>query len=436
MTTQTIEKTDYRAAFEGQKKSDSFSALRKDAFRSFSELGFPTTENEEWRYTNLARIAEANWQFEPELTRDPIALEKLQLGNPEWHRLVFVNGHFSKTLSSIGSLPASVNIQSLAEALKSDSIIVEQYLAKFADYKRDALTALNTAFIHDGAFIFIPRGVEIEKPIHFLFVSHDTGGQIIAQPRNLIVAGEMSKAVIVESYISLEDQRYFNNSVTEVVLAPGSNIDLYKDEKESINAYHVALTRVFVDRDASFNSTSIALGANLSRSGLHVALEGPGASCDLKGIYFVTGTQHVDNHLFVDHKKPQGISRQLYKGILDGHSTGAFSGKIFIHKDAQKTDAEQVNKNLLLSTGAKVDTKPQLEIFADDVKATHGAAIGQLSEEEVFYLKSRGMGEQNARALLTFGFASELVEKIKLDPIRWELDRIFWTRLQERPYER
>ncbi len=437
MPAKTLETTDYLKLFEasikGSKDPTWISALRKEAFASFRELGFPTREHEDWRYTNLAPVAEADWQLESGLCQDQIQIQKLQLGDPEWHRLVFVNGNFSPTLSSVSKFPAGVKAGSLCEALKSDSIIAEQYIGKFADHKNEALVALNTAFIHDGAFIFIPKGIEIDKPIHLLFVSHDTGKELIAQTRNLIVAGELSKAVIVESYISLEDHRYFNNSVTEVALGPGSNVDLYKDEKESINAFHIDTTRVSVDRNASFNSTSIALGADLSRSGLHVALDAPGAFCDLKGIYFVTGKQHVDNHLFVDHRKPNGTSKQLYKGILDGRSSGVFSGKIFIRKDAQKTDAEQTNKNLLLSEFAKVDTKPQLEIFADDVKATHGAAIGQLNEEEVFYLKSRGIGDQNARGLLTFGFASELVEKIKLNPIRWELDRIFWTRLQERP---
>ena len=432
MTVQAMEKTNYLAEFEKQKRKDSFAAARQAAMAAFIELGFPTRNHEEWKYTNVDPIVNSSFQFIVP-SADPISLQKLEIGNPEWHRLVLVNGIFSKELSSLSQLPSGVKVESLAFAIKSDSIIVEQYLAKIADYRKDAFTALNTAFISDGAFIFIPKNVSVDKPIHLLFVSHSKEGGIISQPRNLIVLGENAQAKVVESYVSLEDHNYFTNSVTEVVLTAGANLDYYKDQKESINAFHIGSLAVHQEKDSRFYSTSIALGAKLSRNNLSMDLDAQGVECDLKGIYFVTGTQHVDNHLFVDHKKPNGTSRQHYKGILDGHATGAFSGKIIIQKDAQKTDAEQTNKNLLLSEFAKVDTKPQLEIFADDVKATHGAAIGQLDEDEVFYLKSRGMSEQNARALLTFGFASELVEKIKLDPIRWELDRIFWTRLQERP---
>ena len=432
MAVQTVEKTNYLAEFEKLKIRDPFTAARQAAMAAFIELGFPTREHEEWKYTNVEPIVNTSFQFSVPAS-DPIALQKLEIGNPEWHRLVFVNGIFSKELSSVSGLPSGVKVESLAAAIKSDSIIAEQYLSKIADYRTDAFTALNTAFIQDGAFIFIPKNAIVEKPIHILNVSHSKSGGIISQPRNLIVLGENAQAKVVESYVSLEDHNYFTNSVTEVVLTASANLDYYKDQKESINAFHIGFVAVHQEKDSRFYSTSIALGAKLSRNNLSMDLDAQGVECDLKGIYFVTGNQHVDNHLFVDHKKPNGTSRQHYKGILDGHATGAFSGKIWIHKDAQKTDAEQTNKNLLLSEFAKVDTKPQLEIFADDVKATHGAAIGQLDEDEVFYLRSRGMSDQNARALLTFGFASELVEKIKLDPIRWELDRIFWTRLQERP---
>ncbi|MBI4970368.1 MAG: Fe-S cluster assembly protein SufD [Candidatus Omnitrophica bacterium] len=432
MMVQAVEKTNYLAEFQKRKSRDAFSALRQAAMAAFGELGFPTRDHEDWKYTNVEPIAASLFQLNAPAA-DPIALQKLEIGNPQWHRLVFVNGVLSKELSSTENLPAGVKVESLAGAIQSDSIIVEEYLSKIADYRVDAFTALNTAFIHDGAFVFIPKNVILAKPVHLMFVSHSWEGGIVSQPRNLLVAGEGSSATIVESYVTPEDHAYFTNSVTEIVLGKNAQMDYYKDQKESVNAFHVGSCAVRQEKASRFYSTSISLGAKLSRSNLVIDLQDEGVECDLKGIYFVTGTQHVDHHLFVDHKKPRGTSRQLYKGILDGHATGAFSGKILIHKDAQKTDAEQINKNLLLSASAKVDTKPQLEIFADDVKATHGAAIGQLDEDEIFYLKSRGMGEETARALLTFGFASELVEKVKLDPIRWELDRIFWTRLQEVP---
>ncbi len=438
--TSVSKSTDYQAAFQSfLRKNEAkdpvwIKTLRKNAFAHFNELGFPTLENEEWRYTNTALIAGAQFQFSERAEKEGVVLEKLELGSRDWHRLVFLNGFLSKEFSSLEDLPKGVKLENLSEAIGSDSVIAEQYLAKYAASDKDAFAALNTAFIHDGAFLYIPKGVVISKPIHLLFVSHSAKGELISQPRNLIIAGESSAATIIESYISLEDHPYFNNSVTEIVLSPNAQIDYYKDQKESIEAYHVGTLQVYQDQDSKFRSTSISLGARLCRNNLNVMLDAEGAECSLSGLYYATGTQHVDNHSRIDHEKPHGTSRQLYKGILDGNSHGVFSGKIFIHKDAQKTDSEQTNKNLLLSETAKADTKPQLEIFADDVKATHGAAIGQLEEEHIFYFKSRGMSEENARALLTFGFANELIEKIKLDPIRWELERIFWNRLQRKAF--
>lgn len=442
MTVDVAEKTDYSKSFETFKKNQAskdsawLNKVRQSAFVFFQEHAFPTTDHEEWKYTSVDPIVNQSFRFVFSSCEKKISLAKLELGHPDWYRLVFVNGIYSEELSSVSNLSEGVRVESLHSALKTDSSAIEPYLAKYARPNNDAFTALNTAFIFDGAFIFTPKGKKLEKPIHLLFVSHDINGPFIAQPRNLIVAGENSEATVVESYVALEDHVYFTNAVTEIILGQGSKIGYYKDQKESIHAFHIGTTQIYQARDSKFYSTSVALGAGLSRHNLHLDLDAEGVESDLKGIYFVTGQQHVDNHLVIDHKKPHGSSRHLYKGILDGKSTGAFSGKIFIRPDAQQTDAWLLNKNLLLSEGAKIDTKPQFEIFADDVKATHGAAIGQLAEDEIFYLKSRGLSDQNARALLTFGFASELVEKIKLDPIRWELDRIIWTRLQERPEKR
>ncbi|MBI4398323.1 MAG: Fe-S cluster assembly protein SufD [Candidatus Omnitrophica bacterium] len=410
-------------------------ALRREAMESFELIGLPTQEEEDWRYTNVQPIFSQEYQPESARTQDPIDMNRLELGNYQWHRLVFVNGNFSKELSSLENMPKGVVIQSLAQALQEGAPALEAQIKKSTPAQMNAFGALNLALFQDGAFIHIPEKTKVEIPLHVLFVSHRCGSAhepVMANVKNIILAGAGSAATIVTSFLSLEDFLYFNNVSTDVFLAPGASVDFYDDQKESIQAFHMASAKVHLEKDARFHSTSVALGASISRNDLHLDLDAEGAVCDLKGIYFATGYQHVDNHLFIDHKKPRGTSKQLYKGILDGHASGAFSGKILIREGAQQTDAEQVNKNLLLSDFAKADTKPQLEIFADDVKATHGAAIGQLNEEEIFYLRSRGMREDNACSLLTFGFASDLVEKITLAPIRWELDRVFWTRLQEK----
>jgi Fe-S cluster assembly protein SufD len=297
---------------------------------------------------------------------------------------------------------------------------------------QNGFTALNTAFISEGAFVYIPRNVSVEPPLHLLFASDGLASKIATFPRVLIVAEEHSKATVIESYGGFKDDSYFTNAVVEVVLGDGAQLDHYKIQRESTEAFHVATTAADLGPNSSYDTTAVTLGAELSRNDISVLMDHEGAECWVDGLYIVTTGQHTDTHSVIDHRQPHCTSHQIYKGILDGKSRAVFNGKIFVRHDAQKTDAMQTNKNLLLSNEARVDTKPQLEIFADDVKCAHGAAVGQIDEDELFYLKTRGIHPDLARNLLTYGFAEEVIGKIKVGSIRAQLDAAVLNRLNAR----
>ncbi len=405
--------------------------LQRRAMARLDELGFPTLKDEEWKYTSVEPIVKNSYRFHFELYQDGLTPQKIQpfLFGQNWSRLVFINGLYTPELSFLSKKAEGVRIESLREALSSHPELLKSRLAHYADDKSNAFTALNTAFIYDGALIWLPQGKVLEEPIQLLFISVSEGETGISQPRNLIVASEGSQATIVESYFSISGGTYFTNAVTEVFLDRAAALNHYKIQCESEAAFHVATTQVSGQEQASFSSWVFSFGARLSRENLNVILEAEGANASLNGLYFVSGIQHVDHHTVIDHKKPRGLSRQIYKGILDGQSKAIFNGKIFVRPGAQKTDAHQTNKNLLLSQRATADTKPQLEIFADDVKCTHGAAVGQLEKEALFYVKSRGLGEESARSLLTYGFANEVTETVRIDSLREELNQWVLKRL-------
>src|SRR6185295_1756078 len=344
-------------------------------------------------------------------------------------QLVFVDGALRTDLSTFTGLPEQVVVIDLDQALADERFgdLVRGHLAREADYVVNGFTALNTAFIDRGAFIYIPKGVTVEVPIHLLFVAQSE--KTANFPRVLIVAEENSSATILENYVSVEEARYLTSPVVEVVLAEGARLEHYKVQRESIEAFHVATTAVGLGRNSSYDTTTITFGAKLSRHDIVVTMDHEGAECWVDGLYLVTGDQHADTHSVIDHRQPNCTSHQLYKGILDGKSRAVFNGKVFVRHNAQKTDAMQTNKNLLLSNDARVDTKPQLEILADDVKCAHGAAVGQIDEEELFYLETRGIHPDLGRNLLTYGFAEEVIAKIKLDSIRQQLDEIVLNRL-------
>jgi Fe-S cluster assembly protein SufD len=307
--------------------------------------------------------------------------------------------------------------------------MIWEQLARYADYNEDGFSALNTALFTSGAFLLIPRGQKVETPIHLLFLSQASATPLASFPRVLIVCEENSSATVIESYVSVGRGEYFNDAVNEIIVGPGAALRHYKLQREGADAFHIATTQVELGAQSSFDTTAITLGAQLSRDSIGVRMDQEGAECWVDGLYMIDDGQHTDTHSMIDHRQPHCTSHQLYKGILDGKSRAVFNGKVFVRPGAQQTDAMQTNKNMLLSNEARVDTKPQLEIFADDVKCAHGAAIGQLDEEELFYLQTRGMHRDVARNLLTYGFAEEVIEKIKVDSLRARLDGEILNRL-------
>jgi Fe-S cluster assembly protein SufD len=414
-----------------------FHGVRSAAIERFEELGFPTHDNEDWRFTNvtpITRFAYHPAEASPQSLRNlQLALEKKYSGQPLFEiqegsiRLVCINGSFAERLSSISSLPAGAIVSSLAAALVEHRDLVEPHLARHAEFEEQAFTALNTAFLRDGAFVYLPKGTVLPQAIHLIFLSVPSREPVVAHPRVLIIAGANSKVSIAESYIGLEPNSYFTNAVTEIVAGPNSNIDHYKIQRENRTAFHVATLQVHQERSSTFSSHLISGGGSLVRNEVRAKLDAEGCTCTLNGLTMASGRQHVDNFTVIDHARPNCTSHELYKCILDGQAHGVFNGKIFVRQDAQKTDAKQTNQTLLLSDDATINTKPQLEIFADDVKCTHGATVGQLDDEAVFYLRSRGIDIDAARNLLTFAFANDIIGRIQIEPVRHRLEEILLT---------
>ncbi len=398
--------------------------IRKAAMERFLTSGFPTTQDEEWRFTSVAAIPKH--PFKPAAAAGAVALEH-PLADLDPPRLVFVNGYFQDELSV---LPRGIDVANLAAVIEGEHAVVRQHLTRYARYKDHAFVALNTAFLEDGAFIGIPKGTVLEKPLHVVFVTAHSGQPAVSHPRNLIVVGRDAQVSVVETYLGLSNEPYFTNAVTEIVAGENAIVEHYKLQQEQEQAFHIATLQIYQERASSFTSHSISLGGGLVRNDVNVVLDGEGAESTLNGLYIGKGAQHVDNHTTIDHARPHCNSREIYKGILDGKASAVFNGKIVVRKGAQKTDAKQTNKNLLLSEDATINTKPQLEIYADDVKCTHGATIGQLGEELVFYLRSRGISHEAARALLTYAFAKDVTDKMKVEPIRAKLDELLLTWLK------
>ena len=398
-------------------------SLRLAAITRFETLGFPTTRNEDWHFTSVAPIADG--QFAP-LTKQAGKVTAVQLApfgfTASWHTLVFVNGRFDAALSGGDTLPAGVRVLPIARAYEELPAVVEQHLGRIATFDAHTFTALNTAFIHDGAVVHVAANVEVAAPIHLLFVSDASATQGTAQPRNLIVLDRHSKATVIESYAGLGDGSYFTNAVTEASVGDGATLTHLKLQRESPEAFHVGTLDVRQARDSHLFSFSFATGAALSRTNVYTELRGEGCGATLNGLYLGDREQHIDHQTRIEHVEPNCYSRELYKGILDGAAHGVFNGKVYVHPEAQKTDGKQTNNTLLLSEKARIDTKPQLEIFADDVKCTHGATVGRLDETSLFYMKSRGINARAARELLTYAFAADVLETIELAEVREGLE--------------
>ena len=405
--------------------------IRERALSRFSEIGFPTIQDEEWKYTNVSPIERHGFTPAPKGVNGVSAaqIEGLTFKDLLAHRLVFINGYYHPELSCIGALPAGVVVGSLAASLANQPDALQPHLGRHTPDAMHGFAALNTAFLIDGAYIHLAQGVAVDQPIHLIFLSTEKSASRMAQPRNLVVAGEGSQATVIEHYIALGETRYFTNALTEVVTARNAVLEHYRVQQEGAKAYHIGGLHVHMERDSRFTSHAIDLGGLLVRNDVRSILAAEGAECTLNGLYVVGGRQHVDNHTYVDHAKPHGTSREYYKGVLDGRARAVFNGRVVVQPDAQHTDAQQINKNLLLSEDAEVDTKPQLEIYADDVKCSHGATVGQLDPEALFYLRSRAIDEAAARDLLTYAFANDVLNRIRLAPIRLQLEQRLTARL-------
>ncbi|HEX6634991.1 MAG TPA: Fe-S cluster assembly protein SufD [Usitatibacter sp.] len=405
----------------------SLERLRREALARFAEHGIPTRTEEDWKYTRLVALEKAAFPMACEsaglATRDD--LRPLVIGDLGGHRLVFLDGRYAPALSAVGALPAGARLGSLADALHRAPETIEPFLR---DRRHQTIfAALNTAFMADGLHLHLDRGAAIEEPIHVLYLTTPRGQAI--HPRNLVVAGANSRATLVEHYAGTGEGPYFTNAVTQVFAAEGAAVEHYRIEQEGARAIHVGGVHASQARASRFLSHSVAFGGELARMDITTAFDGEGCEATLDGLYVAGGRQHVDHHTLVDHARPHGTSREHYRGVLDGTARGVFSGKIVVQPGAQRTDARQANHNLLLSVGAEVDTKPQLEIYADDVKCNHGATVGQLDAAQLFYLRSRGMDEAAARALLTHAFARDVIERIRVAALRSRLEKLLLARL-------
>ncbi|MBA3670798.1 MAG: Fe-S cluster assembly protein SufD [Gemmatimonadaceae bacterium] len=407
-------------------------SLRLAAITRFETLGFPTTRNEDWHFTSVSPIADG--AFTP-VTAPTGAVTSAQLApftfDAAWHTLVFVNGRYSEPLSAGGELPFGVTVLPLARAYDELPILVEQHLGRIASIDVHSFTALNTAFLNDGAVVHIAADVEVARPIHLLFVSDAAAGHGASQPRNLIVLDRHARATVVESYAGLDDAEYFTNAVTEATIGEGATLTHLKLQRESARACHVGTFDARQARESHLFSFSFAVGGALARTNIYTELRGEGCGATLNGLYLGSGSQHLDHQTRIEHVEPNCYSRELYKGILDGSSHGVFNGKVYVHPEAQKTDGKQTNNTLLLSERAQIDTKPQLEIFADDVKCTHGATVGRIDETALFYMKSRGVSAAASRDLLTYAFAADVLETIELAAVREGLEAQVMRRYTE-----
>jgi Fe-S cluster assembly protein SufD len=414
-------------------KSKPIHELRKTAITDFSDLRFPTTRDEEWKYTNISPLLKHAFQpAQLTLKNHDIKVNHFLFDRMEHSLLVFINGKYSKHLSKIKDLPKGVIVQSLADAIQEDNSIVKKHLGKYADFKGHIFTSLSTAFVDDGAFVFIPKGEVVENPIHILFLTIANKDKILVQPRNLFVAEKNSQSTIIEHFVSLSNKDiYFTNSVTEIVTEENAIVDHIKLQEESSAAFHIGRMDVHQERNSNFASHLISFGAEISRNDFNSRFNAEGGESMLNGLYLVEDKQLFDAHTLIDHAKPHCNSHEHYKGILMDSSRGVFNGKVIVRKDAQKTNAFQENNNIILSDDALVNTKPQLEIFADDVKCSHGATIGQLDDDAMFYLKSRGIGIDKARAILIHAFASDVVRFIKVGAVKEYIENILKKRFHE-----
>ncbi len=399
---------------------DELKQIRKHAWQAFLAMGIPSVKNEEFKYTPLRTLAETSYENFPQKNISKNELEKTPLGTPEGARVVFVNGQISEELSDMSALPVGITYKKLSQAVLEDWESVKTHFAKIANWENAPFVALNTALWEDGVYLRIGKDVVAENPISLVFYSTPNEAPASSHTRNLIILEPRSDCKIIEAYLGKEGN-YFQNAVTEFHIAENAVCEHVKIQDESLSAHHIFTQQTLQQEKSVFHTNNISYGAHLSRTDVNIFLNGEHSECLMNGVYFGCDNQVIDNHTRLDHAKPNCNSFEVYKGILADNATGVFNGKIFVHPDAQKTDAKQTNQALLLSKNSSINTKPQLEIFADDVKCTHGATVGQLKEDALFYLMSRGIPRKQAKSLLVYAFASEVLEHIS---IRWLVDRL------------
>ena len=404
--------------------SDWLTGIRTAAIDQFRLTGFPSTRQEDWKYTDIRPIIKRNFMTAGAAADDvrPQLLEDFSMRGLNCHELVFVNGSCRPACAQVRDLEQGVILQSLAEVLRHDAAGVRPYFEQARAPRQNAFDSLNSAFLAEGAYLYVPDGVTVEKPIHLLFIGEQQPEPMAGHFRNLIVLGKQASAVVIETYTGNDGAEYFTNTITEYTGAAGARLQHYKLQQESLRGFHVGSLRARLDRDSRLESHSLSLGGALVRNNIHVELAASGAAAILNGLYMAGGKQHIDNHTCVEHRVPQTASAGYYRGVLDGNARGVFNGRVVVHAQAQKTDAQLSNANLLLSNQAEVDTKPELEIYADDVKCSHGATIGQLDENMLFYLRSRAIDEKTAKSLLTFAFAEDVISRIGFKPVRERLE--------------
>jgi Fe-S cluster assembly protein SufD len=405
--------------------------IRSAALARFTELGFPTTHQEEWRFTSVAPIADTPFALAARRA-GPTASRVAPLFLPVESacRLVFVNGRFVPGLSSAKGLPRGVRAGSLADALAGGTEVLERHLGRHAAHASNPFGALNTAFLRDGAFVHVAEDVDLDAPLQVLFLAVPGAKPMVSHPRSLVVLERGARASVIEGYGAVQDGAYWTNAVTEVVLGDGAHLELVRPQREAARAFHIATTHTTQGRDSVLRVHPMLFGAALARHDIVSVLDGPGAELVLNGLYLLSGTQHADHHTVIDHAKPDCQSHEYFNGVLDDAGHGVFNGRIVVRPGAQHTDSKQTNNNLVLSERARADSQPQLEIYADDVKCTHGATLGPLDEKEVFYLQSRGLSPRQARALMTYGFGAEILGRLRHPLVRGALDRLVRNALE------
>jgi Fe-S cluster assembly protein SufD len=397
--------------------------LRKSGMARFDLVGFPSAKDENWRHTQLAPIVRTKFELAASVVSDPVlaAIKDFGFGDEAVSELVFINGHYNAQLSKLGKLPRGVVVNSLAKAIETDGERIREHLGQTADIDANPFVALNTGFIRDGAYLFVPRGATVEQPIHLMFVNTGADKPVVSHPRVLIVADDNAEFTLVNSFVGAGGQ-HFSNVVTEVVAGNDCRIDYTTLQHEAIESFHVSTLQVKLGRGSNFVSQAATLGGRVTRNDLNCVLAGEGAEATLNGLVIIGGEQHCDNHTLLDHATPNCPSHELYKHVLSDKASGVFRGKILVRQIAQKTNSKQTSKSLLLSDDAYMNSQPALEIYADDVKCTHGSTVGPVDEDMMFYFRTRGVGKQQARDLLTYAFAADITRRIKVEPVRRRLE--------------